>query len=40
MWAELCEGRSLIGDLAGLLGNPVELAEIAGVLPGIIMGSR
>ena len=30
MRVELCQGRGLVGNLAGLLGDPVELAEIAG----------
>lgn len=30
MRVELRQGRGLVGNLAGLLGDPVELAEIAG----------
>jgi hypothetical protein len=36
MRAEFCQGRGLVGNLAGLLDDPVELAEIAGVHPRIV----
>ena len=28
MWAKLCQGGGLVGNMAGLLGDPMELAEV------------